>query len=173
MVYLSGCVLSSAPDDNAEFYKISRLSELAGVYQNKGNPSGYLSQKIWPDISEIFPDMEEIKTFDTGHEAIELIEVIPKDDSLVVKAIRNGCSVYEKSYVLGRDFDISRGKVVIHREAHLLSRGSGDVLAGPSYEDVTLGIDTGKQGKSRSKSYAAGLVFMVMPVAISVTSDIC
>jgi len=172
IVLLSGCVFYSGPEGNTRFYQISRLSELEGVYKNKGNPSGFLSQKIWPDITKIFPDIKEVMTFDTGHEDIEFIEVITKDNSLVLKAIQNGCSVYEKTYILGRDFEISNGKVVIHREAHLLSRGSGDVLAGPSYEDITMGIDTGKQGKSRSTSYAAGLIFMVMPVAISETTDI-
>jgi len=139
LVFLSGCMLSSAPDDNAEFYRVSRLSELAGVYQNQGNPSGYLSQKIWPDIKEVFPGIKAVKTFDSGHEDIELIEVVPKDNALVVRAVRNGCAVHEQSYLLGKDFDISNGKVVIHRETHLLSRGSGDVLAGPSYEDVPWG----------------------------------
>lgn len=171
IILVSGCVSHSGPEANAGFYQISQLSELEGVYKNKGSPSGFLSQKIWPDISKIFPGIK-VMTIDTGHEDIEFIEVITKDNLLDAKAIRNGCSVYKRTYVLGRDFEFSDGKVVLHREAHLLSRGSGDVLAGPSYEDITIGIDTGKHGKSRSTAYAAGLIFMVLPVAISETKDI-
>lgn|GEM_PF-1281281 len=167
-----GCVFHAGPENNAEFYQISQLSELEGVYKNEGNPSGFLSQKIWPDITKVFPDIKEVKTFETGHEDIEFIEVITRNNSLVVKAIRNGCSIYEETFILGRDFKISNGKIVIHKETHLLSRGPGDVLAGPSYEDITIGIDVGKHGKSRSRSYAAGLIFMIMPVAGSDTIDI-
>lgn len=169
---LAGCSLHSAPENNLDFEQILQLSELEGVYSNKGNPSGFLSQKIWPDIKEVFPEIRNVETFDTGHDKIELIEVLAGENSLTVKAIRNGCAIYEKSYIPGRDFTISHGKLVIHRESHLLSRGSDDVLLGPSYEEVTIGIDTGKQGKSRSKGYAAGLVFMVIPVAVSDMTDI-
>ena len=169
---IAGCAFHSEPEGNQEFHQISQLPELAGVYKNKGNPSGYLSWIIWPDIKQIRPDIKEIINADTGHEDIEFIEVIPKDNSLIVKAISNGCSIYDKTYILDRDFKISDGKIVIHREAHLLTRGGGDVLLGPSYEDITLGLDTGKHGKSRSSGYGAGLVFMMVPVAISDISDI-
>jgi len=167
---IAGCAYHSEPEGNLEFHQISQLSELAGVYKNKGNPSGYLSRIIWPDIKEIRPDIKEILSPDTGHEDIEFIEVIPNDGSLIVKAISNGCSIYDKTYILDRDFKILDGKIVIHRETHLLTRGEGDVLLGPSYEEITLGLDTGKHGKSRSSAYAAGLVLMI-PIAFSDISD--
>lgn len=169
---VAGCAFHSKPENNLEFKEIADLQELAGVYKNKGNPSGFLSQKIWSDITRVFPDIRNVKTLDTGHENIEFIEVISVKNSLIVKAITDGCAVYEEKYTLGEDFKISDGKIVIKRESHLLSRGAGDVLLGPSYEDIAIGIDAGKHGKSRSTGYAAGLVFMIIPVAISDSTEI-
>lgn len=169
---VTGCTLHSGPEDNLEFHQISQLSELAGVYKNKGNPSGYLSWIIWPDIEKITPAIKETISSDISHEDIELIEVIQKDNSLIVKAINKGCSIFEKMYILGQDFKIKDGKIIIRKETHLLSRGGDDVLLGPSYEDITLGLDSGKHAKSRSLGYAAGLVLMIFPMAVSDTSDI-
>ncbi len=164
LIFLTGCVFHSEPKNIQQFYQISQLSELAGVYKNKGDPSGYLSAIIWgkPKLN-INPAV--------SHADIEFIEVLSTENALTVKAIRNGCAIYEKSYILGRDFEISGGKIIIHRDAYLLSRGSGDVLVGPSYEQITLGLDTGKQGKYRRSDYAAGLVFLLWPVAFAVTED--
>ncbi|WP_372522708.1 hypothetical protein [Sulfuricaulis sp.] len=163
-IFLNGCAFHSEPKDNQEFYKISQLSELAGVYKNKGDPSGYLSAIIWGYTKlNINPEV--------SHVDIEFIEVLSTENSLIVKAIKNGCAIYEKPYILGRDFNISGGKIIIHRDAFLLSRGAGDVLAGPSYEQITLGLDTGKHGKYRRSDYAAGLVFLLLPIAFSETND--
>jgi hypothetical protein len=169
---VTGCAFHSEPKDNLEFHQISQLSELAGVYKNKGNPSSYLSWIIWPDIGEITPASKEVISSNIKHEDIELIEVIPKDNSLIVKAISKNCSIFEKIYILDQDFKIKDGKIIIRKEAHLLSRGGDDVLLGPSYEDITLGLDSSKHAKSRSLGYAAGLVLMIFPMAVSDTSDI-
>jgi hypothetical protein len=159
ILLITGCAFHSEPEGNLEFHQISQLAELAGTYKNKGNPSGYLSWILWKEVI-------------SGHEDIEFIEVVPKNNSLIVRAIRKGCSIYDRTYILGRDFKISYGKIIIHREAHLLTRGFDDVLLGPSYQDITLGLDAGRNGKSRSSRYAAGLVFMMFPIAFSDTSDI-
>ena len=169
---VNGCAFHSKPEENLDFYQISQLSELAGVYKNKGNPSGYLSWLIFPDIKKQRYDIQKTGSFDIIHEDIEFIEVIPQDSSLLVKAVRNNCSIYEKINTAGRDSKIKDGVLIINREGHLLTRGGDDVLLGPSYESVTLGLDTGKHGKSRSSGYAAGLVFLVVPMAISGTTDI-
>jgi len=163
-ISLYGCAFHSEPEDNQDFYQISRTSELAGVYKNTGDPSGYLSEIIWGHTKlNITPEV--------SHADIEFIEVISEDNSLIVKAIKNGCVIYEKPYIYGQDFKISDGKIIIHRDTFLLSRGPGDVLAGPSYEQVTLGLDTAKHGKYRRSDYAAGLVLLLFPVAFSETSD--
>lgn len=41
-----------------------------------------------------------------------------------------------------------------------------------NHEDIVLGIDDVQHGKSRRSGYAAGLVFMIFPVAFSDTSDV-
>jgi hypothetical protein len=156
---LSGCAFHSEPETNQDFHQVSQLSELGGIYKNAGDPSGYLSK-----IIGISPE--------ANHGDIELIEVSSTENSLVVKAVRNGCSIHEKHYILDRDFKISDGKIVLRKEAHLLSRGTGDVLVGPSYEQVTLGLDAGKHGKMRESVHAAGLVFLVWPVAFTSTDDV-
>ena len=165
LFFISGCLFHSEPPNNREFRNISKVYELAGVYKNTGEPSGYITEILWPDIKQIFGA-------NINHEDIEFIEVIPKDRLLTVKAISKGCSIFEKKYILGQDFKINDGKIIIHREAHLLTRGGDDVLLGPSYEDLALGIDIVKDGKYRRSGCAAGLIFMIFPVAFSDTSDI-
>ena len=162
---LNGCVFNSGPEGNQEFYNISHLIELEGVYKNKGEPSDYLSATIWENaVLNENPDV--------NHEDIELIEVSETADSLILKAIKNDCSIYEKTYIVGRDFKISDGKIILRRNVDLLTRGSGDVLLGPSYEKITLGLDSEKHGKYRSSAYAAGIVFMFLPIAVSGNSDV-
>lgn len=165
LTLLEGCVSHSGPKGNQDFYPISQQAELAGVYKNKGDPIGFLSGVIWGYTTP--------KTSTLGsHEAIEFIEVSSTEKSLTAKAIQNGCVVYEKSYVVGRDIKIDAGKIVIDSNLSLLSRGSGDVLVGPVYDKITLGLDAGKNGKLRQSSYSAGLVFLLLPVAASDTHDI-
>ncbi|WP_320055716.1 hypothetical protein [Desulfuromonas thiophila] len=161
---LCSCAYHSEPENNKEFHKVSQLSELEGVYKNKGNPSGYLSREIWSD-SQLVIDGK------INHETIEFIEVIANNNSITVKAIENGCAVYERTYIEGHDFKVNDGKIIINRDAYLLSRGSGDVIVGPSYEQVTLGLDTNRHGKSTRSEYAAGLVLFLLPVAVSDTKE--
>lgn len=106
------------------------------------------------------------------HEDITSINVSTTGNTVVVKAIKSGCSLYEKTYLAGEDFTVSEGKLTIRRKLDLLTRGSDDPLLGPTYEEVTLGIDQDKQGKSKNAGYAAGLVFMLIPVAVSETTEI-
>ncbi|WP_157671778.1 hypothetical protein [Desulfuromonas soudanensis] len=164
LLSLSSCAYHSEPKNNRDFQKVSNLSEFEGIYKNKGNPSGYLSQIIWNDFKLGNDDKID-------HETIEFIEVIASDNSLIVKAITNGCTSYEKSYNEGKDFKITDGKITIRREAYLLSRGSGDVVVGPSYEQLTLGLDTSKHGKSKRSEYVAGLVLFILPVSVSDTRE--
>ena len=165
LLLLGGCVFHSAPKNNQDFYHVTQLAEFEGVYKNKGDPKGFLSLIIWGDTGPNFNPV-------VPHQDVEFIEVLSTENSLTAKAIQNGCAIYEKSYVIGRDFEINDGKIAIHRDLSLLTRGSGDVLVGPSYEKITLGLDAGKNGKSRDSAYAAGMVFLLFPVAVSDTSDI-
>ena len=167
LTFPAGCTVAvhSEPARNQPFHPVSRLCEFAGVYRNAGEPEGRLSEIIWGDTG---PDAVP----EAGHEDIAFLEVSSTGNSLVVKAIGNGCVVQEKTFVLGRDFKISDGRIVIHRDVSLLSRGGDDVLLGPSREQATLGLDTEKHGKYRYAASAAGLVFMVIPAAMSEVRDV-
>jgi len=165
LLFFSACASHSVPKNNQSFKSITELSELSGLYKNAGDPSGYLSAVIWGDsIENIKPEFQ--------HEGIEFIEVKTIEKSIIVRAIENSCSIYEKTYVLGRDFEINAGQISILSETSILTRGLGDVLVGPSYEKITLGLDSRRDAKYRNSGYAAGLAFMIIPVAVSGTKDI-
>jgi hypothetical protein len=180
-LFLDGCVGGiSGPQDNQDFYRVSKLADLAGVYKNEGddgsvNPNfhRYLSEEIWGYKSNILlgvtgPNLPAgIRNRD-----IEFIEVTSTDNSLTAKAIKNGCVVYEKTYFSGKDFELKNGQIVIRKKTDLLSRGGEDIKFGPSYEEVTLGIDTGKQGKVRHTLNEAVLVYMFLPLVGTENSDV-
>jgi hypothetical protein len=164
VLLLAGCASHSEPKGNQDFYTAAQLADFEGVYKNKGDPVGFLSQVIWDTGSSTPPVVH--------YQDVEFIEVSSTKNSLTAKAIQNGCVIYEKSYVLGRDFEIDGGKISIHREVSLLTRGPGDVLLGPSYEKISLGLDAGKNGKFRYSGYAAGLAFLFLPIAASDMRDV-
>lgn len=172
-LFLNGCVGTSSlgPHDNRDFYQESQLSELAGVYKNDGNggeqnPNShhYLSELIW---GSDYPIMSP-KGY-PAHDAVELIAVTAANNSLTAKAIQNGCVVYEKTYINGHDFQLKDGQLIIRKRFFPLGVS---ILAGPAYQETILGIDTGKQGKARTTLYGAGLVYMFIPTAGSMTSDV-
>lgn len=161
---IAGCAVHSGPEDNLDFQRVSELSELEGTYKNEGDPQGYLSSIIWGQV--VGADSA------ITHEDIELIGVAADGAQLFVKAIRGGCVIYEREYTRGRDFEMDDGRITLSTDTHLLTRGGDDVLVGPSYEKVTLGLDTAKHGKYQNKGYAAGLIFMIFPVVLSGDSEI-
>ncbi len=67
---------------------------------------------------------------------------------------------------------MENGRIILGRDVHLLSRGSGDVIVGPSHETVSLGLDAGGNGKFRESGSVAGLVFLFLPMAVSDTKDV-
>ena len=150
---------------NQEFFHISQLSELAGVYKNKGDPHGYLSKIMFGYIKP------NIST-ETSHQDIKFIEVLSAENSLTVRVIKDGCAIYEKPYVIGRDFELDDGRIILHRDSFLLTKGGQDPFLGPRIEQITLGLDRGKHGKWRKSHEMVGLAFMLFPVAGSTTSDI-
>jgi len=177
---LDGCVGGpSGPKDNQDFSRISKLAELEGVYKNEGDNGNintdfphYLSENIWGYKSNWGGTSENLPP-GVHHKNIEFIEVTSTDNTLTAKAIQKGCVVYEMTYTIRKDFELKDGQLVIHKNTNLLSRGGRDLALGPSYEEVSLGIDTGKQGKARSTMYAAVLFYMVIPiVAAGATSDV-
>ena len=171
---LFGCfALHDVPKENVEFAQNTNPSDFKGLYRNAGDPKGYLSQLIWRKHDYISDNSGK----KTPHEEIELIEVLYAGEVLTARAIKDGCVVYQREYVVGRDFTVTDGKVVLRERFHSLSRegddgGHGDVLVGPSYEKIELGLDARGDGKYRSRAYFAGMVFLLVPMAVWDTSEI-
>lgn len=165
-LFLGGCAGHFGTKEPRGFYKVSKLSELQGVYKNHGDweGSGTLAYMIWQGRSNKPPVFK--------YKEVEFIEVLSLENSLTVRAIQSGCSVYEQTYVLGKDFKIEDGKIAIYREFHFLSRGGGDLMLGPSYFEETLGIDTGKDAKYKSSESVAGLALLFIPIAGTETRDV-
>src|SRR5450631_1348079 len=182
-LFLSGCIiLNSAPKENLEFSQSADIQDLKGIYKNLGDPASlYLSELIWRDRTPSLPtdpfvkdirgnlvreqyiiDKSGIMIRDSD---IDFVEVISREKSLKINAIKGQCIVSRKEYVVGRDFTLTEGKIILRKEVHSLTRGSGDPIVGPSYEKVELGLDAKGNGKYKSQTYFAGLVFMLFPMA--------
>jgi hypothetical protein len=180
VLFLVGCAAQQVPQDSLEFHQVSQLVELEGVYKNEGDNGKrysmnnyYLSENIWGYKSSFLwgttgPNLPA----GIRHENIEFIEVSSTEKSLTAKAIEKGCVVYEKTYIIGRYFEIKNGQLIISQDVNLLSPGGqGGVLVGPNRRKITLGIDTANQGKSRTQFDQAGLVYLFLPAAVSETLD--
>lgn len=164
--FLAGCATHYGTVNSGDFFHVTKISELAGVYKNKGDwgGSGTLAEILWQGRSDHKPVADYNK--------VDFIDVSSTANSLTVKAIQNGCAVYGKTYVLGRDFKLDYGRIIIHSEFHSLTRGGGDVLVGPSYSEVALGLDSKGNGKYKATDAGAGLAFLFLPVAGSETRDV-
>ncbi|CAC9961251.1 hypothetical protein [uncultured Gammaproteobacteria bacterium] len=106
------------------------------------------------------------------HEKIKLIKVIVKNNIVTVQAIQNECIVYDKEYVYNQDFKLDNGVIVKKREFALLSRGLGDVLVGPSYEETIIGLGIEEDGVYKNDFVSAGLVFLLFPVVFAIKENI-
>ncbi len=180
---LSGC-WTSGPENQLGFNRLNDLKQLKGVYINKGETGTdkevYLSQVLWG--YEVFGAVPVttgqtknswIERAQAYHAKVEKIQVVPSSDTEVtVSAISKQCIAYERKYIYGEDFKFIKGKIYIKRESHLLSRGSGDVLVGPSYEETVLGVDEAGDGKYQDSGYFAGLAYLVLPFAAGGTKDV-
>ena len=165
---LLGCVYHSAPKEDIYFAKITDIGALKGIYQNEGDPEGYLSEFIFGYAPLIqIHNNEEIE-----HSDIDLIEVNVLGHVVTAKAVKGKCYVYEKEYIFGKDFELINGEIVLKQDFSLLTRGSGDVLVGPSYEKIAIGLDAKGDGVYSNKAYAAGLVFLLFPAAFAGTQEI-
>lgn len=162
------CSYSAAPADDVEFADLHDLRQLDGGYRNRGvsapdaaNPV-FLSTVVFPSAAAL------------DHEAIDIIDVRARDAStLVVKAIdARGNTVATAEYVEGQDFALRNGRVRLRREGALLGAAPDDPLVGPRKETVEIGLDLRRAGKYRRSFSGAGLVYLLVPVAIRDTEDV-
>lgn len=162
----AGCTQYSGPPGGAEFGTIDDLSQVAGEYRNHGDPDSYLSQIIWGWGAMPCGEGQ------IQHADIETIVVSTRADTVTLDAIRDSCVACTRVYVRGSDFSIENGRIVLREDAAALTRGGDDPLLGPSWEKAVIGLDTGGHALYRNRGYAAGLVFMVFPVAVSDVSEV-
>ena len=157
----AGCTFSSAPPRNIAFATVTDLHQLQGRYRNRGLGGAeempmFLSGLIWPADSAL------------DHTSIDAIDVdAPSASTLTVRAIdAQSTVVKESTFVEGRDFELEAGRLRIKRRGALLGEAPDDPLVGPRMEEVELGIDLRGHGKYRSTFTAAGLVYLLVPVAV-------
>jgi hypothetical protein len=168
LLFVSSCSYYSGPAEKVQIAESTQINHLSGLYQNAGDPSGYLSQFIWGKD----PLHASIQQSNVEHHQIEVIQVMANDNNVIIKAISNGCVLHQAKYIHGKDFEINNGKILLHAENFLISRGSDDPLLGPSSQKVSLMLDVSGDGIYRDESFAAGLVYLLIPVAVSNVSEI-
>ena len=81
-----------------------------------------------------------------------------------------GTVVKESAFVRGREFDLKEGRLRISKRfavsPFIESDAPDNPFIGPMTETVELGIDLRGHGKYRSSNFAAGLVYLFMPVVL-------
>ena len=163
LVFLAGCVQHTGPEHAESFKENLRLTDLQGVYKNKGEPEGYLSSALWGQGPQTYSDDRSYW--------IDKIEVVPESKTVTVRAVAGECYIFQKRYVEGKDFTIEHGRITIRNESALLNSGTGDPLVGPRYAEISIGLDASGNGMSRDDFLATGLVYLVLPVALYFEAD--
>jgi len=157
---LANACFTSGPRNNSRFAGIEKIEDLEGVYKNEGEsgyrgPSSfYLSKVIWPEDKEL------------DHKTVETIEVRKAGEKqLVVKALSKDGVKKESTFVEGKDFQISDGRIRLETRVGFSGNKRGEVIVGPYTELRELGLDTAGHGKLRQSFSVVGMVFLFMPFA--------
>jgi len=167
LLFLGGCASTTAtPEDNRPFASVSRLQEISGVYQNRGESDEryrpmYLSALLWPDDASLNHD--DIDTITVVQTAADVVEVTARMGRQTIKAGR---------YVEGEHFRIEGGRLLLGTKAGIAGLKTGEPLLGAYRQVIELGLDTAGQGKARQHVTAAGLAFLLIPVATDSTEEV-
>ena len=162
---LTGCV-SFRPPENTDFGRIESLHDLEGVYQNRGKraqdgPPVYLSAVIWPNRTEI------------NHSAVIAVEVsVAGSGTITVKALRRYGVEKEDTFVEGKDFELHSGRIRLKQTAGIAGFKAGEPLVGPYHESIELGLDEQGHGAYKQQVSAAGLAYLVIPIAVSGSDEV-
>ena len=165
---LSGCV-SYTPPNNVDFASVKDISEFNGVYRNRGRSKREPQEEDKLNIRVVYLSSLFWHTLDKKENAsIQSIEIENlNNQALVVKAIGKNGVEKEGFFVKGRDFELSSGK--IHLAQNL---GIPYPIVGLGYKSFYLGLDLRRDGKYKESTTVAGLVFLVLPIAITGTEEI-
>jgi len=164
-IILSGCFFKTPPPGNLPFKQVKDISVFDGTYKNLGltndDAKRYLSGLIWPKDK-------------LDHASILTIEVKSNPDkTLIIKAHGVDKVIKEEILVEGRDFKLNKeGKILLTDEAHFVGAEPGEAMVGGYTIFQELGLDQAGHGKLHEKFSTAGLVFMVLPVAMHVGLEV-
>ncbi|QFI37453.1 hypothetical protein FR932_06205 [Moritella marina ATCC 15381] len=164
---LSGCVMSSAPENNADFSDKTKLESFVGCYANVGEsgfegPQRLLSEAIWPKST-------------IEHNKIEFVEVDLASETSVLVAAKSKLneSVYKSKFVEGQDFEIKNGQVTLNSEfSGSLAGESGNPFIGVAGGSIMIGLDENGHGKMSESATFVGTAFIFIPVAGHSTDSI-
>jgi len=164
-VAVAGCI-TSGPQNNVGFGRIEKLNALEGVYKNLGEGAQgakpvWLSTIIWPAALELD---------DSSITAIEVRAI--SDTTIVVKALKANDVLKEATFVEGKDFELSSGRIRLMHRTGFSGATGGNPYLGPYYESTELGLDQHGHGKYREVRAAAGLAFLIVPLVGSVRDDV-
>ncbi len=165
------CVLTYAcatvPSNNVDFATIESVYDLEGSYRNQGEQKAgeylpvMLSAVIWPKESTL------------KHKEIKLIKVRALDStSIVVSAISENKIEKEETFIEGKHFTLTKGRIRLRHGFGLHGATAEDPLAGPYYGSVELGIDQKGQGKLMTKEVTVGLIYFIIPIGYAGSDEI-
>lgn len=166
LLIVMACVSKKGPVNNSEFAADHTLTDLQGIYRNKGDAGTsdyniYLSKLIWPSDEVL------------DHEHIDYVEVLLHNNNMItLMASREGKLVKEGQFFMGKDFSFEKGRIVLNREGGVTGLKTGEPLLGLYSGKVTLGLDKKGHGKFRSSSKAIGMVYLIIPVAVKTLEDV-
>ena len=162
----AGCS-SSKPAQNVGFEKAHSLRDLDGTYRNLGEidpkyeQSDYLSAIIWPRLDA------------SQHRAITTIAVHAMGDTAlnVVARDMNGIAK-EQTFVRGKDFEFSGGKVHLKTawSNNLKEKEQGGVFFVHTLKE--LGVDKKGQGKFKKNETVVGAAYLVVPIAAGHSDEV-
>ena len=165
-VMLAGCS-SSRPAQNVGFEEAGSLRDLDGTYRNLGESdpkyrqSDYLSAIIWPRLDA------------SQHAAFSTISVRALGDTaLSVIARDSSGAAKEQTFIRGKDFEFSGGRV--HLKAvwsnNLKESEQGGVFFVRTAKE--LGVDKKGQGKFKKSETVAGAVYLVVPIVVGTSEEV-
>ncbi|MCB0284777.1 MAG: hypothetical protein H6627_14810 [Calditrichae bacterium] len=158
----ASCSFYSGPGERA-YVNVKKASSFNGLYLNRGEPRGLLSEILWGKA------LNDRKIF---HETIQYLDITIFGNMLIARGVTDSCIIYQEKYIYGKDFSLNDGNIILDTRFSLLSRGGDDVFVGPSYQKLTLCLDTDGNGIYKNQSYGVGLVFLIIPVAFSDSQEI-
>ena len=158
-ILLTGCVYNTGPKNNQEFANVADLQAFTGTYNNAGEPSGFLSDIIWP--GELL-----------SRSVVNIEVKLPHQKVLYVAALdRQGGILKESFFKEGKDFKTCDGRICLKNSTRFVGGQAQDPMLGIDNEYFELGLDRQGSGKFRSGGTAVGILYMIIPIAVSGKQD--